>query len=224
MTDFQQHEADTAELARQLRQARLDLRLTLRQVAEDTGISNGYLSLVERGAIPSPSPKYLKALADRFSLAYEELMALAGHPSGASDSSWAARASRTSLRSEPGEVRDEHPGKHNREEGAESSYALTGPKSSRVQASRDHEDESVQQRSSEIAGARINGAHSGGSLTRIRPQMSEEALTMADREELARVILEDLDGLSAHDIAQVRGYIAGLRTAKQATDRSARHR
>jgi transcriptional regulator with XRE-family HTH domain len=71
---------NTALLARQLKAARADKGWTLRHAAGQTGISNGYLSLIETGKVKSPAPRYLKALADAYALDFAALMALAGHP------------------------------------------------------------------------------------------------------------------------------------------------
>jgi transcriptional regulator with XRE-family HTH domain len=53
--------------------------LSLREVERTTGISNGYLSLLESDAIKSPSPKYLHALAEAYGSSYSLLMELAGY-------------------------------------------------------------------------------------------------------------------------------------------------
>lgn len=56
---------------------------TLRHAAEVTGISNGYLSLMEHGQVKAPSPSYLMAISNHYGLPYSQLMEAAGHPSGA---------------------------------------------------------------------------------------------------------------------------------------------
>lgn len=53
--------------------------LSLRDVERKTGISNGYLSLLETGAARKPSPEFLAKLADVYGASYELLMELAGY-------------------------------------------------------------------------------------------------------------------------------------------------
>jgi transcriptional regulator with XRE-family HTH domain len=65
-----------------LRAARTERGWTLRHVESETGVSNGYLSLIETGNVKSPAPRYLKTLADAYALDFTALMTLAGHPSG----------------------------------------------------------------------------------------------------------------------------------------------
>ena len=67
------------ELAVRLRGLR-DLRgLSLRGTAEPAGISPAYLQKLERGAVESPSPHALHALAEVLDTPYSDLMALAGY-------------------------------------------------------------------------------------------------------------------------------------------------
>ena len=61
---------------RRLRQAKGD---SLREVEQATGISNAYLSQLERGKASRPSPDKLHALAEHYNLPYEELMRAAGY-------------------------------------------------------------------------------------------------------------------------------------------------
>jgi len=63
-----------------LRKRREQLGLTLRGIEEKIGISNAYLSQVENEKITHPSPSVLQKLADFYSLSYNRLMKLAGHP------------------------------------------------------------------------------------------------------------------------------------------------
>jgi|SRR5450759_732440 transcriptional regulator with XRE-family HTH domain len=62
-----------------LKTSRQRADLSLREVERKTGISNGYLSLLESDAIKSPSPKYLHALAEVYGSSYSLLMELAGY-------------------------------------------------------------------------------------------------------------------------------------------------
>ena len=67
------------KLADVLREARKRSGATLRQIEQETGISNGYLSLLETGAAKNPSPDMLEKLATRYGASYELLMELSGH-------------------------------------------------------------------------------------------------------------------------------------------------
>lgn len=62
-----------------LRSARTRLGLSLREVERRTGISNGYLSLLETGNARKPSPEFLAKLAEVYGTSYELLMELAGY-------------------------------------------------------------------------------------------------------------------------------------------------
>jgi transcriptional regulator with XRE-family HTH domain len=57
--------------------------MELRQAEQETGVSNGYLSLLENGKAKAPSPTVLDALATKYALPFDDLMEMAGHPSGA---------------------------------------------------------------------------------------------------------------------------------------------
>ncbi len=63
-----------------LRAARTRKGMSLRAVERATGISNAYLSQLESGKIRQPSPQYLHALSEVYSISYVTLSALAGHP------------------------------------------------------------------------------------------------------------------------------------------------
>lgn len=54
--------------------------LTLRAVEEATGISNAYLSQLEKGKIKRPSPLVLYKLSDVYKVPYTELFRLIGYP------------------------------------------------------------------------------------------------------------------------------------------------
>ena len=62
-----------------LKSSRLKRGLTLRDLERETGISNGYLSQLESDTIKQPSPRHLHRLSHALSLAYGELMGLAGY-------------------------------------------------------------------------------------------------------------------------------------------------
>ena len=52
---------------------------SLRRVEDETGISNAYLSQLERGVAENPSPHLLQKLADYYGIPYNALMAQAGY-------------------------------------------------------------------------------------------------------------------------------------------------
>ncbi len=66
-------------LASELKQLREIHGSSLRKVEEETGISNAYLSQLERGDAARPSPDKLARLAEFYKVAYEQLMELAGY-------------------------------------------------------------------------------------------------------------------------------------------------
>ena len=67
-------------LVRRQREARA---LTLRDVEERTGLSNGYLSLLENDKVRQPKPPVLYKLAEALEASYLELMERAGYaPTG----------------------------------------------------------------------------------------------------------------------------------------------
>jgi transcriptional regulator with XRE-family HTH domain len=57
---------------------------SIRQVAEETGISNAYLSQLERCVAENPSPHVLHKLAEYYEVPYETLMTAAGYMKPAS--------------------------------------------------------------------------------------------------------------------------------------------
>lgn len=66
-------------LASVLRARRIAAGLTLRQVEQQTGISNAYLSQLENGHTINPSPRLLEKLTEAFGSSYIELMEAAGY-------------------------------------------------------------------------------------------------------------------------------------------------
>lgn len=72
-------------LARTLRDVRALRGYSLRKVEKATGISNAYLSQLERGEAENPSPDKLKALADFYQIHYMDLMRDAGYISKSAD-------------------------------------------------------------------------------------------------------------------------------------------
>lgn len=63
-----------------LKKCREDKRLTLRDVEEETDISNAYLSQLEGNKIKKPSPVVLDKLSRFYQIQYSVLMKLAGYP------------------------------------------------------------------------------------------------------------------------------------------------
>lgn len=72
-------------LAERLRQLRKIKQLTLRDVEDRSGISNGYLNQLEQGKIKQPSPHILQKLAEVYGIHYEALLQLAGYLSLTND-------------------------------------------------------------------------------------------------------------------------------------------
>lgn len=72
-------EGAPGRLARELRRLRELKECSLRDVEEATGISNAYVSQLERGEATGPSPHKLYRLADFYDTSYEALMRAAGY-------------------------------------------------------------------------------------------------------------------------------------------------
>lgn len=62
-----------------LKDLRLLRKLTLRDVEDKTGVSNGYISQVENGQIKRPSPNFLHKMSEALDYSYELLMERAGY-------------------------------------------------------------------------------------------------------------------------------------------------
>lgn len=79
-----------------LRRLREGQGLSLRELEQRTGLSNGYLSLLENNKVKQPKPQALFALSNGLGIAYSELMRLAGYtPVG--DQQDATRADRPAV-------------------------------------------------------------------------------------------------------------------------------
>lgn len=63
-----------------LKKCREDMKLTLRDVEDETDISNAYLSQLEGNKIKKPSPVVLDKLSKIYRIQYSVLMKLAGYP------------------------------------------------------------------------------------------------------------------------------------------------
>jgi len=66
-------------LAEELRRIRGIRNVSLREVEKATGISNAYLSQLERGGANKPSPSILHKLSQFYEVPYESLMETAGY-------------------------------------------------------------------------------------------------------------------------------------------------
>ena len=65
------------ELGRQLRSRREELRLSLRDLEQQTGIDNGTIARIEQGAFQAPRPDKLSRIADALGLSLADVFALA---------------------------------------------------------------------------------------------------------------------------------------------------
>lgn len=172
-------------LAAMLRDGRNAKTWTLREAAAHTGVSNGYLSLMEKGEVKAPSPRYLLSLATHYGLSFDRLMALAGHPSGTVP----AQGNGASLGA--------------REASSARRRAIVeeiGKATEDAHASEDAKPRGTEQRSPRLGGPRP--ARGGTDAD-------------ADWEKLVLLVAEDLAGLSPDDIARVRAFIAGMAAARR---------
>ena len=72
-----------SRLGTELRRLRLKKGVSQRKVETETGVSNPYLSQLERGVATSPAPTKLRSLADYYGTSYLDLLGHAGYlPSG----------------------------------------------------------------------------------------------------------------------------------------------
>jgi HTH-type transcriptional regulator, competence development regulator len=62
-----------------LRNLRVEKRLSLREVEQQSGVSNSYLGLIERGQRPIPGADILKKLAPVFDVPVRDLLKAAGY-------------------------------------------------------------------------------------------------------------------------------------------------
>jgi len=62
-----------------LRRLRKKKNLSLRQLSDLTGISDSYLSLIEKGKRGVPRPEYLRRLAEALGVSYDDMLAKAGY-------------------------------------------------------------------------------------------------------------------------------------------------
>lgn len=64
---------------RYIKSLREDRGLTLRQVQSQSGVSDSYLSQLEKGQRGTPSPEFIKKLATGYDVPYEEMLVAAGY-------------------------------------------------------------------------------------------------------------------------------------------------
>ena len=93
-------------LAEGLKLLRLAKGDTLRGVEVATGISNAYLSQLERDAASNPTASVLFKLAKHYGVSYEELLTMAGHISDTSKRK-GRNMSRTSIALKSASLSDE---------------------------------------------------------------------------------------------------------------------
>ncbi|MCC6791064.1 MAG: helix-turn-helix transcriptional regulator [Thermomicrobiales bacterium] len=67
-----------SEVGKQLTQARESLGWSLRQAERESGVSNSYISQIERGDV-EPSPDVLRRLGAAYGIPFEVLMEAAGY-------------------------------------------------------------------------------------------------------------------------------------------------
>lgn len=67
------------DFGKYLKNLRLMQRLTLREVENKTGVSNAYISQIERGIRRAPSPQILKKIAPLYKVTVKELLEAAGY-------------------------------------------------------------------------------------------------------------------------------------------------
>lgn len=70
---------DKFEFGKYLRKIRKERNLTIHQVETYAGVSNSYISLLERGERDIPSPDILKKIAPLYKIEYSKLMETAGY-------------------------------------------------------------------------------------------------------------------------------------------------
>ncbi len=67
-----------SDVGRQLEQARKSLGWSLRQAERESGVSNSYISQIERGQV-EPSPEVLRRLGETYRVPFAVLMEAAGY-------------------------------------------------------------------------------------------------------------------------------------------------
>ncbi len=77
MASPRQPEKDS-DVGKQLEQARRGLGWSLRQAERESGVSNSYISQIERGQV-EPSPEVLRRLGETYGVPFDVLMEAAGY-------------------------------------------------------------------------------------------------------------------------------------------------
>lgn len=77
--EHKREEATVSRLGQELRSVRLALGMSLKTVAEPSGISAAYLQKIEAGEVQSPSPNVLHRLSRTLNVPYAGLMEYAGY-------------------------------------------------------------------------------------------------------------------------------------------------
>lgn len=67
-----------SNVGKQIEQSRLSRGWSLRQAEKESGVSNGYISQIERGEV-EPSPDVLRRLGQAFGIPFSVLMEAAGY-------------------------------------------------------------------------------------------------------------------------------------------------
>ncbi|MFL5758980.1 MAG: helix-turn-helix domain-containing protein [Thermomicrobiales bacterium] len=70
--------ARDSEIGKQLEQTRKSLNWSLRDAQRESGVSNSYISQIERGDV-DPSPEVLRRLGQAYGVPFEVLMEAAGY-------------------------------------------------------------------------------------------------------------------------------------------------
>lgn len=201
------------ELGRRLRAGRSAKGWTLRQAASEIGISNGYLSLIEQGEVKAPSPRFLMALANQYGLSYDELMALAGHPSGPVATTAAAPIKAGTDRT--GSAHAQLSGARDLGAHGWAGAGLTGVfGAGRAGVSGDALD-LVRGDGERGADDTSVVASTGAGHPRHESTTEGDEITDEERQQLLALVIDDMRGFSASDIANVRAFIAGIRATRR---------
>lgn len=215
MLDEESRSGAAQQLGRRLREARTAKGWTLRTAAGETGISNGYLSLIEHGEVKAPSPRYLLAMAEKYGLSYDELMGLAGHPSGPLPTSAGTPPTPVAERAAPASTVS---GRAN--DGAQRGWSRSNLTAVFGTAGRavDSMAHSEQREDHDASEAGDQGRHAAAaeppSALRSGPR-TEDELADDEWEQLMALVRNDMRGLTSSDIANVRAFIAGLRATRR---------
>lgn len=192
-----------SSLGEKLKRSRQERGWSLRKAEEKTGISNGYLSLLENGKATSPSPSVLEALARAYELSFDALMALAGHPSGAVHQEGSLAKVLRFIHSPSVHLRST--GESSRE-GADTLawvQALTGETKQTP-----HKDRLVSFAWSPVTSPSVIRDQQVACLSSAAPESNNE------RAEVIQLLIDDLRGLSIDQIGHVRAYVAGLKAPR----------